>query len=42
MWYRAYGSDGYQGGNEVEFDKNIDFIYDGYLEEDDGDLYLGV
>ena len=29
-------------GNEVEFNENIDLIYDGYLEEDDGDLYLDL
>ena len=29
-------------GNEVEFDENIDLIYDDYLEEDDGDLYLDL
>ena len=29
-------------GNEVEFDENIDLIYDDYLEEDDGDMYLDL
>ena len=29
-------------GNEVEFDENIDLIYDDYLEKDDGDLYLDL
>ena len=29
-------------GNEVEFDENINLIYDDYLEEDDGDLYLDL
>ena len=29
-------------GNKVEFDENIDLIYDDYLEEDDGEMYLDL
>ena len=28
--------------NEVKFDENIHLIYDDYLEEDDGDMYLDL